>query len=207
MATKLKAARGATFRKSWAWYAGPDAVKPITAVTRGFPTILTCASHNLPSADIPVSLISMGELTTLNSDGAPSFKPADRILASKTGADTFSIDFDSSESDAFATGLGGIIGYLVYTPPKDLTGYTARLQFREAVDSADVLLALDETDGLDVGTTEGTIDMVLTDTQTTDFPLDSAVWNLELVASGPGDVTRFDEGTLELSPDVNRPVV
>lgn len=207
MATKLKVQRGATFRKAWAWYAGPDSVKGITVVTRGFPTVLTCPSHNLPSSAIPVSLISMGELTTLNSDGAPSFKPADRILAIKTGADTFSIDYDSSESDAFTAGIGGVIGYLVYTPPKDLTGYAARMQFREAVDSADVLLALDEAAGITLGTTEGTIDVELTDTQTTDFPLDAAVWNLELVAPGPGDVTRFDEGTIELSPDVNRPVV
>jgi hypothetical protein len=48
--------------------------------------------------------------------------------------------------------------------------------------------------------------MVMTDTQTTNFPKNYGVWNMELIAPDDGDVTRFDEGTIELSADVNRPV-
>jgi len=202
MATKLKANRGATFRKGWVWYDGADVVKAITSITRGFHTVVSVTSHGLPSTDIPVALLDVGELTTLDASGSPSFAPKDRILAHALTSDTFSVEVDSTE---FAADTGG--GYVVYRPPKNLTSYTARMQFRANVNATAILLELTESDGITLGGVEGTIDVVLTDAQTTAFPKNTAVWNIELVAPGPGDVTRFDEGTIEFSPDVNRPVV
>ena len=197
--TKLKGKRGATFKKAWALYAGEDRVKGITAVDRGFPTVITAPGHELPNGDIPVSLLSLGELTTKNADGQPSFASADRTLASKIDADTFSVKVDSTAFREFAAG-----GYVVYTPPKDLTGYTARAHFRAAIDDPDPpLLALTDGAGITLGAEEGTVDMTVTDEQTTALEEDLTYWNVEL-ESPLGEVMRLDEGTFELTPDVTR---
>lgn len=199
MATKLKGKRGATFKKAWALYAGEDRVKGITAVSRGFPTVITAPGHELPAGDIPVSLLSLGPLTTRDTDGAQSHETKDRILASKIDADNFAVKVDSTAFAEFAPG-----GYLVYTPPQDLTNYLARAHFRVDVDAPDPpLLALDETDGLSLGATEGTVDLTITDERTTAMEEDLTYWNVEL-ESPLGEVLRLDEGTLELTPDVTR---
>jgi hypothetical protein len=199
MATKLKGKRGATFKRAWALYAGEERVKGITAVSRGFPTVITAPGHELPAGDIPVSLLSLGALTTKDSDGAQSFATKDRILASKVDADNFTVKVDSTDYAEFEPG-----GYLVYTPPQDLTGYLARAHFRSDVDAVDPpLLALDETDGIALGGTEGTVDMTISDERTTALEEDLTTWNVEL-ESPLGEVMRLDEGTLELTPDVTR---
>jgi len=202
MATKLKISRGATFRKQWAWYAGDDVVKNITSIVRGFPTVVTVTSHGLPSTDIPVALLDVDELSTLDSTGNPSFATQYRILATKLSTSTFSVEVDSSFFTPYVSG-----GFLVYLPPRDLTGYVARAQFRTSATSATILLELTtENGGIELGGVEGTIDLLMTDAQTTDFPKAFAEWNIELVAPGPGDVVRFDSGVAKFSPDVNRPV-
>lgn len=204
MATKLKVPRGATFRKGWVWYDGEDVIKPITVITRGFHTEITAPLHGFPSTDIPVALLDVGELNTLDASGNPSFATKNRILAHALDANKFSVEVDSSEFSAY----DGTGGYVVYRPPKNLTGYTARMQFRATVNAADILLELTSGNGITLGGAEGTIDMVLTDAQTTAFAKNAGVWNIELTAPVPSlDVTRFDEGTIELTADVNRPVV
>ena len=203
MATKLKVPRGATFRKGWVWYDGADVVKPITSIAKGFHTTITSPAHGLPATNIPVALLDVDELNTLDSSGKPSFETKDRILATVLSPDTFSVEVDSSEFSDYTSG-----GYLVYRPPKVLTGFSARMQFRASPSAADVLLELTTVSGIILGGVEGTIDMVMTDVQTTSFPKNYGVWNIELIAPGPlGDVTRFDEGTIELSADVNRPAL
>lgn len=203
MATKLKVPRGATFRKGWVWYDGLDVIKPITAIARGFHTVVTSPAHGLPSTDMPVALMDVGELNTLDSSGQPSFATKDRILAHNLTTSTFSVEIDSSDFSLY----DGTGGFVVYRPPKNLTGFTARMQFRASASAKDILLELLTGSGITLGGVEGTIDMVMTDAQTTAFPKNYGVWNLELIAPGPGDVTRFDEGTIELSADVNRPAV
>ena len=96
MATKLKVPRGATFRKGWVWYDGADVVKPITSIAKGFHTTITSPAHGLPATNIPVALLDVDELNTLDSSGKPSFETKDRILATVLSPDTFSVEVDSS---------------------------------------------------------------------------------------------------------------
>lgn len=203
MATKLKVPRGATFRKGWVWYDGEDIRKDITAIARGFPTVLTAPTHSLTSIDTPVALLNVDELSTVDSSGQPSFATKDRILAHAIDASTFSVEIDSTEFSAY----DGVGGRVVHRPPKDLTGYTARMQFRPTISSDLLWLELTELDGITLRGVLGAIDIVLTDVQTTAFPKNFGVWNIELIDPVSEDVTRFDEGTIELSADVNRPVV
>ena len=66
----------------------------------------------------------------------------------------------------------------MYRPPKVLTGFSARMQFRASPSAADVLLELTTVSGIILGGVEGTIDMVMTDVHTTSFPKNYWVWNI-----------------------------
>lgn len=90
-----------------------------------------------------------------------------------------------------------------YTPV-NLTGWTARMQARRNVGDAVVLFNLTtENGGITLGGTAGTIELVITSTETATFAWKNAVWDLELVAPD-GTVTRFVEGAVAVSPEVTR---
>ncbi len=90
--------------------------------------------------------------------------------------------------------------------PVDLSGYTARAQFRTKV-GADVWIELTSPDEILLDS-EGHITIHLDDTAT-----ESDLWNLYKtgfwdieLASPTGIVTRFAEGSVTVSPDVTRTV-
>lgn len=203
--TRLVIPRGATFRKLWTWLSIIDMTKAVSGVTRGYPTTLTAVDHDMPDGEIPVALLDLGDLITLDDSGLPSADPKFRRLALKIDDDTFTIKVDSTEFAAYTSG-----GYVVYRIPKDLTGATARAQFRTDADAEEALLELTtENDGLVLGGTEGTVEMVLSESQATDIGVDegadSGEWNIEIELP-LGDTIRFKEGTFEMTPDVTRPL-
>lgn len=88
--------------------------------------------------------------------------------------------------------------------PIDLTGCTARMQVRSDVESPDVLLELTtENSGITLGGTAGTIDLLVSDEDTTAIAWESGVWDLEIVHPD-GTVTRLAEGSVSVSPEVTR---
>jgi len=209
VATKLIIPRGTTFRRGAIWLAAEDEIDMVDGVTLGFPTIISCPGHSIMHNPIPVALMDLGQLSTLDADGNPSFALQDRILATAIG-DTISVQIDSTSFAPYTSG-----GYVVLRPPKDLTGYSARMQFRESADDDLPQLEILLGTGITLGGMEGTIDYVLTEAQTEPpddvapgegIVADSGVWNIELIAPGPnGDITRFAEGTFQMTVDVNRP--
>lgn len=91
-----------------------------------------------------------------------------------------------------------------YTPV-DLTGCTARMQIRTAVESAEVVLELSTDNGrITLGGAAGTITMRLTAAETAALPPRlQAVYDLEIVHSN-GDVRRLMAGKVSVSPEVTR---
>ena len=88
--------------------------------------------------------------------------------------------------------------------PIDLTGYTARMQFRSSVTSSTILAtATTENGKITLGGALGTIVITFSATDTTAFEFVSAVYDLELVSSS-GFVTRLLEGGVEVSKEVTR---
>lgn len=87
----------------------------------------------------------------------------------------------------------------------DLTGATARSQFREDVKSDVVLLDLTTENGGLVVTdaTGGVIDFFVSDTDTSAISGNSGVYDLEIVLSG-GDVYRVLEGRVSFTNEVTR---
>lgn len=87
----------------------------------------------------------------------------------------------------------------------DLTGFTARLQMRETVESSTPFLTLTtENGGITLGDTAGTITLQATADATSAIVATSGVYDLELVAGNGITVTRLIEGLVFISPEVTR---
>jgi hypothetical protein len=86
----------------------------------------------------------------------------------------------------------------------NLTGYTARMQIRERVESSTALVSLTHSSGITLGGAAGTVVITITATQTDALPnMKKGVYDLELVSAG-GIVTRLLQGEVVVSPQVTR---
>jgi hypothetical protein len=95
-------------------------------------------------------------------------------------------------------------GILEYNEPKDLIGYTARMQIREKIDSTTIIADLNtENGGIAISTTNKTIILFISATATAAFTFGSAVYSIELVSAG-GVVTPFVVGSITLVKEITR---
>ena len=86
------------------------------------------------------------------------------------------------------------------TNQRDLSGFTAKLQVRIGEDE-DVLLELTETDGLTLGGSAGTIQLVISATRTSGFDQDlMAKYHLEI--SNSGEVERLLSGYFQTDEEI-----
>ena len=83
------------------------------------------------------------------------------------------------------------------------SGYTARMQVREAADSTAYLLSLTNGSGITLGGTAGTIAVAITAAQSSAISAGSYAYDLELISSG-GAVTRLLQGGFQVSGNVTR---
>lgn len=87
----------------------------------------------------------------------------------------------------------------------DLTGCTARMQVREAVDSPTAACTLTtENGGITLGGIAGTIDILIAATVTAAFAFTEAVYDLEIIMSDGITVHRLAGGAITVSPEVTR---
>lgn len=85
--------------------------------------------------------------------------------------------------------------------PIDITGYSARMQIRKTYDSAPII-SLTNGSGIVLGGVAGTIDITITDEQTTAIDILRGKYDLELELAGV--VTRLIQGTVEISREVTK---
>jgi hypothetical protein len=106
---------------------------------------------------------------------------------------------DFSDLTYWKTGATAASAQLV-----NLTGWTARMQIRASLTSPTVLESLTtENGGIVLGGTAGSIEIKLTNAQTTAITWSRAVYDLELISSG-GLVRRHFYGVVSVSPEVTR---
>ena len=87
----------------------------------------------------------------------------------------------------------------------DLSNFIARMQIRHRTPAPEILYSLTtENGGLTLGGAAGTIDMFISDEDTSAFAFRSAVYDLEIEAVPGGDVTRIIQGPVTVSPEVTR---
>ena len=93
--------------------------------------------------------------------------------------------------------------YTLDEVPVDLTGYSSRLQVREAYYSEDPVVSLVSGSGITIGGSAGTIDILISASVTSTFPTGTHVYDLEII-SPSNIVDRLVEGTFNVTPEVTR---
>lgn len=97
------------------------------------------------------------------------------------------------------------ITYKIDDLPVDLSGYSSRLQVREAYYSTDPLVNLSSGSigGITLGGSAGTINILIDAEVTAEFPTGNHVYDLEIIS--PSEyVDRIIEGTFTVTPEVTR---
>lgn len=88
--------------------------------------------------------------------------------------------------------------------PIDLTGYSARMHIRAEIASTAIISALTNVNGgIVLGGKLGTVNLYISDTDTSALVELKGVYDLELVSPGL-DVRRLCGGTVTMSPEVTR---
>jgi hypothetical protein len=93
--------------------------------------------------------------------------------------------------------------YTLDEVPVNLSGYSSRLQVREAYYSQNPLVSLVSGSGITLGGSAGTIDILISASATSQFPTGTHVYDLEIV-SPSNIVDRLIEGTFNVTPEVTR---
>jgi len=199
----LEIIQGATFEKTFFWYSGAKVIKAITGITAAYPPVISCNTHGLPSNEMPCQIVSVKGMTEINTVTDDDSDEDDFVYALKSGANAFTLpDVNAADYTAYLSG-----GYLVYTPPKDLTTYKARLQVRASRADTATLVSLtsDPGAGIVLTASEGQITVTIDSAATALLDFVNAVYDLELYVPGTPDVvTRIASGDVTLSKEVTR---
>lgn len=113
------------------------------------------------------------------------------------------VDASTLEINALsAFGLNPSGGQLIYKPPVDLTGATARMQIRAGLGGAVLLELTTENGGLAI-TGPGTLTRTLSATETAALTWTDGVYDLE-VEYADGTVQRYLQGAVTVSREVTK---
>jgi hypothetical protein len=189
--------KGSTFADT-IYYAQPTlTVKPITAVSKSGQSVVTATAHGL-AIDWWVWIVGVVGMEKVNHRSEDLKNLSKAYRAYYVDADSLRLDLDTSRFSAYASG-----GELLYLPPVDLTGYTARMQIRQPdVDGAIVQTLTTEDGGLTLSA-NGEISRLISATDTALLDFECGVYDLEIVSAG-GIVTPIVSGSVELEDEVTR---
>jgi len=128
---KLQIAGGASFTDTLIWTEGPYVFKTISAVTLGWPTVITAAAHGLPAGVVVPAWIQNARGATILNTTVDTPVYIERVTD-----DTLRlVNFNSGGQSAYIVN-SATIAFLL---PKDLTGFTARGPFRKGGVTGEVL--------------------------------------------------------------------
>lgn len=85
----------------------------------------------------------------------------------------------------------------------DLTGFSARMQFRATVDAATTLYEATSADDLVIDGPAGTVTVLIPDETSEAWAFTRAVYDLEIEAP-TGEAYRIAEGSVKVRPEVTR---
>lgn len=186
----FKIYQGSTFNEVLRWESSNKIYKPITNISQNAPCIITSTAHGLPDG-WRVKITNVGGMKEINSSDTYH-------VIKKLTADT--IELNAINSIGYTAYTSG--GVLEYNEPVNLTGYTARMQIREKIDSDIVIKELTtENGGITIDTTNYKITINISAADTSLFTFSSAVYSIELVST---TVTPFANGTLTLIREITR---
>ena len=188
----LKLYQGSTFKQILRWESSTKVYKQIASITKTAPVeISTLTAHEIPEG-WRVKITNVAGMKEINSDD--TYRIASNVLPG-----SFQInDLNALGFTAYTTG-----GVVEYNQPVDLAGMTARMQIREKLDSADVILELTtENGGIVIDNVAKTVTINITAAQATLLTFTSAVYSLEVVKGS--EVYPFTTGNITLVKEVTR---
>ncbi len=186
----LKIYQGSTFRQVLRWESSTKVYVPITNITKSAPVVITAANHAAPLG-WRVKVVGAGGMKEINQLDY-------QIVTDKT---TDTVTLNQINSLGFSTYTSG--GVLEYNQPVSLSGYTARMQIREKLESTTALHSLTtENGGILLDTTLQTITLLIPDETTQTFTFKAAVYDLEMISGG--EVTQLATGSVSLIKEVTR---
>lgn len=120
---KIQIAGGGSFTDTIIWTEGPYVFKTISAVTLGWPTVLTATAHGVPAGVvIPAWIQNARGSTSLNTTADTP------VYVERVTDDTLRlVNFNTGDQSAYVANSAT----LAYLAPKDLTGFTARGPLRK----------------------------------------------------------------------------
>jgi hypothetical protein len=184
----LRINQGATLRKPLLMMQPVYRYKPIAAIQAIAPLLLTVEDHGL-AGEWPIWIEGVTGWGELSRD-----KTRQPFHLAKV------VDADTLELNAFnGTGRSATGGMVVYMPPVDLTGCTARMFIRDA--SGGLLLELTTENDRLVIAAPGRLIITLSAEETAAITWTQGRYDLELTMSN-GDVTRWMEGDVTVSWEV-----
>ena len=186
----FKIYQGSTFNEILRWESSTKVYKPITAITKAAPMVVTAVGHGL---------VAGWRAKISNVVGMKEVNSEEYLVATEITNDTAT--FNGVNAAGYTTYTSG--GILEYNMPVPLSGYTGRMQIRASLNSSTVILELTTENSLlviDDATKTITINIPASTTQT--FTFKSAVYSLELVSGVT--VIPFIYGNLTLDTEVTR---
>lgn len=191
--------QGETWRRVLRWEQGTFVYKPITGITKAAPIRLTVVDHEvLDGWRFAVS--NVAGMTNINAKNEPPDEQTEYHIATVINSDT--LEINRINSLAFSAYTSG--GVIRYHPPVDLTGYTARMQFRKKAKDPTILHSLTtENGGIELDIVNGTIILLVPKADTEEFAFTSAVYDLEMVDAG-GEVYIPVSGGITVEKNITR---
>jgi hypothetical protein len=192
MKINFKIQQGSTFKEIIRWESDVKSYRNITGITKSAPLVVTSAAHAIP-AGWRIQISDVGGMKEINSLDTWH-------IATPISLDAIELNAVNSASYTAYTS-GGIISF---NTPIDLTGYTARMQIRQTLDSTSILEELTTTNGkIVVNSTLKTITLNIDAVTTAAYTWNTGVYSLEMI-SNTGVVETIATGTVTLVKEVTR---
>lgn len=187
--------QGSTFQETFRWESETKVYVPIQSIAKSAPCVVTTTTpHNLP-VGWRFRVVGAGGMKEINSVGDDAY-----YLSTLTPTTT-TIEINQVNSLAYTTYTSG--GVVEFNQPVPLTGYAARMQIRETVDSPTVIHeATTQNTQIVLDNVNKTIQITLLANVTQNFTFATAVYSLELYNGN--NVIPFINGNLTLVQEVTR---
>lgn len=178
--------QGSTVTEILRWESTEKVYKPITAITKSAPVVITAVAHEIPN-DWRVKVTSVLGMTDIND-------VSNYYRVSSVTNDTVTIrDINSLN---FKTYTGG--GVLEYNKPIDLNGYSAVMRIKAKATDTDLLYEANvDNGGIIINNVNKSITISLSANITASFSFSTAVYSL-ILTSNNGNVIPFTSGTISL---------
>jgi hypothetical protein len=186
--------QGSTFQETFRWESETKVYVPISAIAKSAPCVITTTTaHNLP-VGWRFRVVGAGGMKEINSVG-------EEYHLSTLTPTTTTVEINQVNSLNYNAYTSG--GVVEFNQPVPFTGYQARMQIRETVDSPTVIHeATTQNNQIVLDNANKTIQITLLANVTQNFNFATAVYSLELYNGN--NVIPFINGNLTLVQEVTR---